>query len=94
MHNNLTATFNVIWAVLQHAPECHIIKLGTMGEYGTPNIDIPEGSFEVEYNGRSDKLPFPRQPGSFYHLSKVHDSLNQWGIRPPESSWTTAWVYS
>jgi UDP-sulfoquinovose synthase len=57
-------------------PDCHLIKLGTMGEYGTPNIDIEEGYITIEHNGRKDTLPFPKQPGSFYHLSKVHDSHN------------------
>jgi UDP-sulfoquinovose synthase len=74
--NNVTGTLNVLWALRQHAPECHLVKLGTMGEYGTPNIDIEEGFIEVEHKGRRDVLPFPKQPGSFYHLSKVHDSHN------------------
>ena len=85
--NNVNGTINVLWAMHQFAPESHLVKLGTMGEYGTPNIDIPEGYFEVEYRGRKDTLPFPKQPGSFYHLTKVHDSNNImfackiWGLR-------------
>lgn len=74
--NNITGTLNVLWALREHAPACHLVKLGTMGEYGTPNIDIEEGYIEIEHNGRRDVLPFPKQPGSFYHLSKVHDSHN------------------
>jgi UDP-sulfoquinovose synthase len=74
--NNIVGTLNVLWALRQHAPECHLVKLGTMGEYGTPNIDIEEGFIEIEYNGRKDVVPYPKQPGSFYHLSKVHDSHN------------------
>lgn len=74
--NNITGTLNVLWALREHAPGCHLVKLGTMGEYGTPNIDIEEGFIEIEHNGRRDVLPFPKQPGSFYHLSKVHDSHN------------------
>ncbi len=74
--NNLIGTLNLIYAVKEHAPNAHIVKLGTMGEYGTPNIDIPEGFFEIEYRGRKDRLPFPRQATSWYHLSKVHDSNN------------------
>ncbi len=74
--NNIIGTLNLIYAVMDHAPLAHIIKLGTMGEYGTPNIDIPEGFFEIEYRGRKDILPFPRQANSWYHLSKVHDSNN------------------
>jgi len=74
--NNVTGTLNVLWAMRKIVPECHLVKLGTMGEYGTPNIDIEEGFIEIEHKGRRDVLPFPCQPGSFYHLSKVHDSHN------------------
>lgn len=85
--NNVVGTLNVGYAIRQYAPDCHLIKLGTMGEYGTPNIDIEEGYLEIEHNGRKDILPYPKQPGSFYHLSKVHDSHNLmfmcriWGLR-------------
>jgi UDP-sulfoquinovose synthase len=85
--NNVVGTLNLLFAIHELAPDCHIIKLGTMGEYGTPNIDIEEGYLKIEHNGRSDVLPFPKQPGSFYHLSKVHDSHNMmfackiWGLR-------------
>lgn len=75
-HNNIEGTLNVLYAMKDYVPECHLVKLGTMGEYGTPNVDIPEGFFEIEYRGRKDVLPFPRQPGSMYHLSKVHDTAN------------------
>jgi UDP-sulfoquinovose synthase len=74
--NNVVSTFNLMFALRDIRPEAHLLKLGTMGEYGTPNVDIPEGFFEIEYRGRRDRLPFPRQPGSFYHLSKVHGSNN------------------
>jgi UDP-sulfoquinovose synthase len=74
--NNVTGTLNVLWAARKVVPSCHLVKLGTMGEYGTPNIDIEEGFIEIEHKGRRDVLPFPCQPGSFYHLSKVHDSHN------------------
>jgi UDP-sulfoquinovose synthase len=74
--NNVVGTLNVLFAIREFVPDCHLIKLGTMGEYGTPNIDIEEGYIKIEHNGRSDVLPFPKQPGSFYHLSKVHDSHN------------------
>jgi UDP-sulfoquinovose synthase len=76
--NNLTATFNVVWAVMRHAPACHIIKLGTMGEYGTPNIDIEEGWIEIQHKGRSDRFLFPRQAGSLYHTTKVLDTDLLW----------------
>ncbi|MBM7552594.1 NAD-dependent epimerase/dehydratase family protein [Thalassobacillus pellis] len=85
--NNVIGNLNVLYAIKELAPECHLIKLGTMGEYGTPNIDIEEGYIEIEHKGRKDVLPYPKQPGSFYHLSKVHDSHNImfackiWGIR-------------
>ncbi len=85
--NNVVGTLNVLFAIREFLPDCHLIKLGTMGEYGTPNIDIEEGYIAIEHNGRKDVVPFPKQPGSFYHLSKVHDSHNMmfackiWGIR-------------
>jgi UDP-sulfoquinovose synthase len=74
--NNVVGNLNVLFAIHEHAPNCQLVKLGTMGEYGTPNIDIEEGYIAIEHNGRSDTLPFPKVPGSFYHLSKVHDSHN------------------
>src|SRR5207302_9459050 len=74
--NNVLGTLNVLHALTKYVPEAQLVKLGTMGEYGTPNIDIEEGWLDVELNGRSDRLPFPKMPGSFYHLSKVHDSHN------------------
>ena len=74
--NNVVGTLNLLFAIRELRPECHLIKLGTMGEYGTPNIDIEEGYINIEHNGRKDTLPFPKQPPSFYHLSKVHDSHN------------------
>jgi UDP-sulfoquinovose synthase len=74
--NNITTTFNLLFAMRNISPQSHLVKLGTMGEYGTPNVDIPEGFFEIEYNGRQDRLPFPRQAGSWYHWSKVHGSNN------------------
>lgn len=74
--NNLFGTLNIIFAMRDICPEAHLVKLGTMGEYGTPNVDIPEGFFTVEYRGREVELPFPRQAGSWYHQTKVHDSNN------------------
>ncbi len=85
--NNVVGTLNVLFAIQEIVPNCHLVKLGTMGEYGTPNIDIEEGYIRIQHNGRTDVLPFPKQPGSFYHLSKVHDSHNImfackiWGLR-------------
>ena len=86
-YNNVVGTLNVLFAMRDLAPDSHLVKLGTMGEYGTPNIDIEEGYIEVHHKGRSDVLPFPKQPGSYYHASKVHDSVNIhlacriWGLR-------------
>jgi UDP-sulfoquinovose synthase len=74
--NNLAGTLNVLWAMRELFPAAHLVKLGTMGEYGTPNIDIEEGFIEIEHKGRKDVLPYPKQAGSFYHLTKVHDSHN------------------
>jgi len=85
--NNLVSTFNLLFAMKSVRSDAHLVKLGTMGEYGTPNIDIPEGFFDIEYRGRRDRLPFPRQAGSWYHWSKVHGSNNimfaskLWGLR-------------
>jgi len=85
--NNVVGTLNLLYAIADIDPEIHLVKLGTMGEYGTPNIDIEEGYIEITHRGRTDVLPFPKQPGSFYHLSKVHDSHNIafccriWGLR-------------
>jgi len=85
--NNVVGNLNLLFAMKEEFPETHLVKLGTMGEYGTPNIDIEEGYIEINHNGRTDTLPYPKQPGSFYHLSKVHDSHNIhfackiWGLR-------------
>lgn len=85
--NNLVGTLNVLFAIAAVDREIHLVKLGTMGEYGTPNIDIEEGWLTVEHNGRTDRMLFPKKAGSFYHLSKVHDSHNiefgcrVWGLR-------------
>ncbi|GAB4816337.1 hypothetical protein N2152v2_003383 [Parachlorella kessleri] len=75
-HNNVIGTINVLFAIKEFKPDCHLVKLGTMGEYGTPNIDIEEGYITITHNGRTDTLPYPKQASSFYHLSKVHDSHN------------------
>ncbi len=85
--NNVVGTLNLLYAMADVMPACHLVKLGSMGEYGTPNIDIEEGFIEITHKGRRDVLPFPKQPGSFYHLSKVHDSHNimfacrTWGLK-------------
>lgn len=87
VHNNLIGTLNIIYAVKEQAPECHIVKLGTMGEYGTPNIDIEEGWLDVEHKGRKDRFLFPRQASSMYHTSKIQDTdmlwfyVRIWGLR-------------
>jgi UDP-sulfoquinovose synthase len=86
-YTNVIGTLNLLFAIRDQVPDCHLVKLGTMGEYGTPNIDIEEGFIEIEHNGRRDVLPYPKLPGSLYHLSKVHDSHNihfacrVWGLR-------------
>lgn len=85
--NNVIGTLNILFGIKEFRDECHLVKLGTMGEYGTPNIDIEEGYITITHNGRTDTLPYPKQASSFYHLSKVHDSHNiaftckAWGIR-------------
>src|SRR5438477_2360832 len=85
--NNIVGTLNLLYAIADTDPAIHLVKLGTMGEYGTPNIDIEEGWLTVNHNGRTDRVLYPKRPGSFYHLSKVHDSHNIefacriWGLR-------------
>lgn len=84
--NNVLGNLNLLFAMQRFCPKAHLIKLGTMGEYGTPNIDIEEGYITITHNGRTDTMPYPKKPGSFYHLSKVHDSnnimfaCNVWGL--------------
>lgn len=78
LQNNLNVTFSVIWSAIKHAPDCHIVKLGTMGEYGTPNIDIEEGWIEIEHKGRKEKFLYPRAAGSLYHTTKVLDTDLLW----------------
>ncbi len=86
-YNNVINTLNILWAMRDYTPDAHLVKLGTMGEYGTPDIDIEEGYINIQHNGRQDRLPFPKLPGSLYHCSKVHDSTNMqfacrvWGLR-------------
>jgi UDP-sulfoquinovose synthase len=86
-HANVIGNLNLLFAIRDHVPDCHLVKLGTMGEYGQPEIDIEEGYIEIEHKGRKDTLPFPKLPASLYHCSKVHDSTNihfacrTWGLR-------------
>ena len=88
--NNIVGNLNVVFAIRDRSPETHLIKLGTMGEYGTPNIDIEEGYLTVHHNGRDHEFLYPKTPGSLYHLSKVHDSHNihfatrTWKLRATE----------
>ena len=85
--NNVIGNLNVLFAIRDVSPETHLVKLGTMGEYGTPDIDIEEGYLTVDHNGRQHTFLYPKTPGSMYHLSKVHDSHNIhfatriWGLR-------------
>tara|TARA_B100000963_G_scaffold335042_1_gene328834 strand:+ start:6968 stop:8122 length:1155 start_codon:yes stop_codon:yes gene_type:complete len=85
--NNVLGNVNILFAIKKYCPDAHLIKLGTLGEYGTPNIDIEEGWLDLEHNGRKDRVMYPKKPGSFYHLSKVHDSNNIeftcriWGLK-------------
>ena len=86
-HANVIGNLNLLFSIRDHVPDCHLVKLGTMGEYGQPEIDIEEGYIEIEHKGRKDTLPFPKLPASLYHCSKVHDSANihfacrVWGLR-------------
>ncbi|HET7453935.1 MAG TPA: NAD-dependent epimerase/dehydratase family protein [Solirubrobacterales bacterium] len=86
-HANVIGNLNLLFSMRDHVPDAHLVKLGTMGEYGQPDIDIEEGYIEIEHKGRKDTLPYPKLPGSLYHCSKVHDSTNihfacrTWGLR-------------
>jgi len=85
--NNVGGTLSILWAIREVCPDAHLLKLGTMGEYGVPGVSIPEGDFEMQHRGRTARMQFPRQPGSFYHCTKVHDTCNVefccriWGLR-------------
>lgn len=85
--NNVMGALVTLFAMREAVPEAHLLKLGTMGEYGTPDVDIPEGFFDLEYRGRTERMMFPRKAGSWYHQSKVHDTHNVemacriWGLR-------------
>ena len=87
LQNNLLVTANAIFAVREFVPEAHIIKLGTMGEYGTPNIDIEEGWIDIEHKGRKGRFLYPRQAGSLYHTTKIMDTdilwfyVRMWNLR-------------
>lgn len=98
--NNTVGNMNILWALHEHSPHTHLVKLGTMGEYGTPNIDIEEGFITIEYKGRSDRLPYPKQPGSFYHLTKVSDSdqinfaCRSWNLRATDLNQGVVYGYN
>ena len=86
--NNVIGNLNLLHSMHRHTPKAHLVKLGTMGEYGyDPGLEIPEGFFEIEFRGKKATLPYPRLAGSWYHWTKVHDSNNimfackLWGIK-------------
>jgi UDP-sulfoquinovose synthase len=87
VQNNLLVTNNLMWALRDFARDTHVVHIGTMGEYGTPNIDIPEGWIDIGHNGRKDRFLFPRQASSLYHTTKIMDTdlmwfgVRMWGLR-------------
>jgi len=88
LQNNVIGNINLLYAIKNHVPNVHLVKLGTMGEYGyDTGLEITEGFFNIEFRGKKATIPYPRQAGSWYHWSKVHDSNNimfackLWGIR-------------
>lgn len=87
LRNNLEGTANIIHAIHATVPDAHIVKIGTMGEYGTPNIRIEEGWIDISHKGRSDRFLYPRQAGSLYHTTKIMDTdmlwlyCRIWGLR-------------
>lgn len=77
MQNNIVGTINLIYSIIDVDPKIHVVKMATMGEYGTPNFDIPESAFvDVEINGKKDRITTPKWGGSWYHWTKVHDTNN------------------
>lgn len=78
LSNNLLVTNNLMFSLRDYTRETHVIHVGTMGEYGTPNIDIEEGWLEIEHKGRKDKFLFPRQASSLYHTTKIMDTDLMW----------------
>ncbi|HEC40844.1 MAG: GDP-L-fucose synthase [Candidatus Lokiarchaeum sp. GC14_75] len=83
--NNVLGTLKILWLMKDIVPESCLIKLGTMGEYGTPLTGRPifEGLFPadaiIKWDGREWSLggeTTPRDPVSFYHVSKVQDTFN------------------
>jgi len=86
--NNVIGTLNLLHSMNNHVPTAHLVKLGTMGEYGyDPGLEITEGFFEIEFRGKKATIPYPKLASSWYHWSKVHDSNNimfackLWGLR-------------
>lgn len=85
--NNLLITNNLMFAIRDLSPETHVVHVGTMGEYGTPNIDIEEGWLDIEHKGRKDRFLFPRQASSLYHTTKIMDTdlmwfaVRMWGLQ-------------
>ena len=78
LQNNIAVTANVIFAVREFAPDAQIVKIGTMGEYGTPNIDIEEGWIKINHKGRNHKFLYPREASSLYHTTKIMDTDLLW----------------
>lgn len=74
--NNIATNMNIVHALARHTPSAHLLKMGSMGEYGTPGIEISEGEMEVERKGRTAKIMFPPAGQSWYHLSKIFDTFN------------------
>jgi len=82
LQNNLLVTNNLMFALRDFSRDTHVIHVGTMGEYGTPNIDIEEGWLDIEHKGRKDRFLFPRQASSLYHTTKIMDTDLFWfGVR-------------
>jgi UDP-sulfoquinovose synthase len=74
--NNIATNLNILFSMVRHVPDAHLLKMGSMGEYGTPGIEITEGDIEIERKGKTASVMFPRMGGSWYHLSKIFDSYN------------------
>lgn len=81
VNNNLNATHDVLAAIVESKQDIHLVHLGTMGVYGygTAGMQIPEGYLDIKVEAKGElvdqKILYPVNPGSVYHLTKTQDQL-------------------
>jgi hypothetical protein len=77
-----------LFAIRSLSPETHLVKLGTMGEYGTPNVEIPEGSLRSSTGEERTCFRSRSRQGRgttgarFMVLALVNNGENECLIRP------------